>query len=486
MTIKRGTEENAKPIAYEEVAARHVKQPKRRALDFGYLHKRSKITASYKNKKIQRISIVRQKTGRRKTGWMYWAVAAVLSIIFICSIFTGTKLYSVLILLKSIKNENILVGFQNSAELRPTGGFWGSFAYLKVGKNISNSTLSFETNPYKKDNPLLKETNASLPTPMKETWIDRPQSFVNANWPFDFPTAAKTIEWYFGQGWQLDTDAVVGISSLAVIDALKLTGPVTLGNGETITSENFTQVMSEKIDVEYWQDPKNIQINEPKMVILDIAPQIIDKVKSLPRYQLYRLITEQLEQGRIVAYFNDPKKQSLAEKIGISGISAPYRADYVSINNANLNGNKTSLNVAQSIRYSVDVNGDKVLSHLEITRNHLGGLWPEAPNRNYTRAIVPVGSKLVSASLEGKNITEQIETNEELDKTTFGFWFSTSAGEAKTANLVYELPIKREQLSSYQILLQKQPGTLSDYVDIKVLGETLYSGENDKSVLKLP
>lgn len=479
--------ESDKPVKFDQVKISKNESKKKRSLDFGFLHLKKKIAPAHKDLKPQKIAISKPKKVKRNAKTFYIAALGILILVFFASLFTGTKTYNILRLIISLRSENILVGFQNSAELRPTGGFWGSFAYLRIGRNLTDSTLYFETNPYKKDNPLLKETNVPLPRPMAETWPDRPQSFVNANWPFDFPTAAKTIEWYLGQGWELDSDAVIGISSLSIIDLLKLTGPIEMPNNEILTSENFTEFMSKKIDVEYWQNPQNLKINEPKTLLLETAPRIIEKAKQLSKYQLYRFMLQQMEKGHVLAYFNAQDQQRLAEKIGISGSSLPYKSDYLSINNANLNGNKSSLNVSQTIKYSNKVEEAQILSNVEIIRNHLAGRWPEdAPNRNYTRVIVPLGSKIKSAFLGGQDITNQVETNEEMDKTTFGFWFITAPGETKSASLTYDLPIKKERIDNYQLIYQKQPGTNADWVEINTLGQKLFEGINEKSVLILP
>ena len=382
----------------------------------------------------------------------------------------------------SLHQQTLLVGFQNSAELRPTGGFWGSFALWDIKNNLGESELIFETNPYKTDNLILRESAAELPSPMKETWPTRPQSFVNANWALDFPEAAKTLEWYFGQGWGKKTDAVVAVSSLAMIDLLKITGPISSGDSTEISADNFTQVMSQKIDTEYWLNPANVAENEPKTILKELAPLIINKVKQIPKLQLYRFFITQLRQGRILLFFNDSKRQKIVEKMAATGQLAAEKVDYLLINNANLNGGKTSLNVDQMISYEVkEAEGN--LAHLEITRTHREE-WPEILNRNYTRVAAPLGTKLVSATLAGEDITQGVQTSDESGKTTFGFWFSVSPGEAKTATLEYELPFQLQSKRAYKLTVQKQPGTNPDELKITVFGKTLFQGANKQSTLE--
>jgi len=446
---------------------RRVKGGKKPHLSFESREERVKITSPVRLRRKLVLSI----------GTPFVLVLIALGALSQTYFFQLTRLAS------SLHQQTLLVGFQNSAELRPTGGFWGSFALWNIKKNLGESELIFETNPYKADNELLKESAEELPAPMKETWPTRPQSFVNANWALDFPEAAKTLEWYFGQGWGEKTDAVVGVSSLAMIDLLKITGPITTSDGTQISADNFTETMSQKIDTEYWQMGENAVENEPKTILKELAPQIIAKVKKAPKLQLYRFFIAQLKQGRILLFFNNPRQNKIAEKIATTGQLAPTKVDFLMLNNANLNGGKTSLNVDQKINYEVKETEGSI-AHLEITRTHRN-LWPGILNRNYTRVAVPLGSKLVSATLDGEDIAQSVQTSDESGKTTFGFWFSVSPGEEKTAILEYELPFQLQNQHTYDLIVQKQPGTNPDELKVTVFGKTLFQGVNNLSTLNL-
>lgn len=456
------------------------------------LTKKGPYLDSFEKKKVGRLrprykdvrTKIKIRKNRVKMGW-FWFFASLIFLAALTLSLASTKIFSFFSILYSLESENILVGFQNSAELRPTGGFWGSFAIWQIEKNLQNSQILFETNVYKNTNPLLEKTNVEPPKPLKETWPENPLGFVNANWSFDFEQAAKTLEWYFGQAWQLENSGVIAISSLAVIDLLKLTGPVTALDGTQINSENFTQILSQKIDTEYWQTEENKQINEPKTILKEISPQIIQKAKNIPVLTLYRFTKKQLEEGRILCYFSDPAREKLCQKLGISGKLAPYSKDYLSINNANLNGGKTSLNVFQSIEYRIDRAEEDNITSLKIRREHMANSWPGILNRNFTRIITPLGSQLVSAKLGEEDITNAVEKTDEMGRTTFGFWFSTSPGETKTAEIQYLLPFSLKDNQGYNLVFQKQPGTLSEKLKVIIFDKILYEGENSKSFLKL-
>ena len=484
---KKNDQEPVKPTTYEQIGSekKGTESRKKRLVDNFRIIRSHKVKVyPAKSRTNQKIKIYKPNLLLKQKRLFQILLIIIFCIATLSVILLQSRIFKLFRLAYDIKNESIILGFQNSSELRPSGGFWGSFAILNVKENLSQSEILFETNPYKNDNPLLKTSTTELPKPMKESWSDRPQSFVNANWALDFGEAGKTLEYYFGQGWNQSTDGVVGISSLALIDLLRLTGPITTNDGTQISADNFTEVMSQKIDTEYWQSEENKITNEPKTIVKDIAPEIIARVKKLPKLRIYEFVLGQMEKGRIIAYFNDNKKQNIAEDLGFSGRLLPYNKDYLSINNANLNGGKSSLNINQTIKYSISKDNDKPIAHVEVTRTYPDHSWPDILNRNYTRVVAPLGSKFISAKLDGIDASSEVETLDESGRTTFGFWFSVGPTESKTVILEYELPFSLNSSRNYGLVLQKQPGTLADQIDISAFGKNLFSGLFDQNFAK--
>ena len=445
---------------------------------FKFVKKRDiKTHYIFSNQKIRIDKTRLSKTKNKKIARLIIGIIIV-AITLQAIIFIQTKYFDFLRLALSSRNKSFLIGFQNSGELRPTGGFWGSFAILKASSNVSSSELLFETNPYKKDNVLLNESKVELPKPMAETWQDRPQTFVNANWSFSYPDAAKTLEWYFAQGWNQKVDGVFALSSLSVIDLLELTGPVSLPDGSAITSDNFTETMSKKIDEEYWLDDKNKEINEPKTLIKDLFPRLLEKTKQIPKIKLARFVLDQMNKGHILLFFNDNKSQNISKNLGLSGEMLPCNSDCLSIVNANLNGGKTSLNVEQAVSYDVKKENDGLTANLEISRLHKTDRWPQILNRNWTRVVVPLGSQLTDIYMDGQSIKNDVEVKDEQGRTTFGFWFSTDPGQEKVVTLSYRLPSK--SYKNYSLIYQKQPGTITEQLSISRFGRSVFDEPFDQ------
>jgi hypothetical protein len=173
--------------------------------------------------------------------------------------------------------------------------------------------------------------------------------------------------------------------------------------------------------------------------------------------------------------------QKIARELGLSGETKSASMDYLSINNANLNGGKSSLNVDQTITYTINKGEKKLMADLAVHRKCSDG-WPDILNRNYTRVVVPLGSRLIGAYLNDEDITGSINTEQENSKTVFGTWFSVAPGESKTLRLFYELPFEKTALTDYNLICQKQPGTLPDSLEINVDGKQIHQGIFDKTI----
>ena len=130
-----------------------------------------------------------------------------------------------------------LIAFQNLAEVRATGGIFGSFAVVRVDDGrititdrgrASSSIGSFQP-------PLVSfdQKMTSLYSPLMGVF---PQ---DVNITPDFPTAASTFAKMYSAKKNVTVDGVMATDPVALSYALKGTGPIDVGDGVTLTSSNI-------------------------------------------------------------------------------------------------------------------------------------------------------------------------------------------------------------------------------------------------------
>lgn len=370
-----------------------------------------------------------------------------------------------------IKDGRYLVLFSNNAEIRGAGGFLGSFAFLEIkGKKIKK--IFFETNVYQKDRSYEAKSQTLLPEFFQDEWQGIKTSFVNSNWSADFREAmAKSTLPIYEEIWPDKVDGVVAIQASLVLEALKLTGPIRFKDDNlTVTSENFLKEIQYRVETGYFEDPNNVIINQPKTILADFLPLFWQKLISLPKRELYAFAQKMLQEKNLVFYFKDETRQKRVEKKNWGGrVRETGDKNYLYINNSNISGKKSSLNVKEEVELKVNAENKAVL---KIKRQHTGnGQWPDGDNKNYTRVYAPKGSELLKG---------EARVYEEFGKTVFGFWSTVPAGQTKEFILEYQLPAK---VKGSELFWQKQIGSRETLLNYSFANQSIFESVLNQDVL---
>src|SRR3989344_169233 len=168
-----------------------------------------------------------------------------------------------------------LVLFQNPSELRPTGGFPGTYGVVsfKDGK-----LQDFKVDDVYNLDGQLKELIAP---PLQLQHITPNWGMRDANWFIDFPTSARKITAFYQKITSLtcitsqtckEVDGVITFSPKIVANILGIVGSVEMPEYNlTLDSNNLLTALQE--EVKYKGDRK-----QPKQVIMDLAPMMLKKL----------------------------------------------------------------------------------------------------------------------------------------------------------------------------------------------------------------
>ena len=390
------------------------------------------------------------------------------------------NLYQKIDALKFLKKGKFLILLQNNAELRPTGGFIGSFAVLET-QNYKPQKINFNSNIYKIDDEFTKLNTILPPKPLekitKGKWAMR-----DANFAVDFAESAKQVQWFYNQETGDSVDGVVALNASLIKDLLKLTGPIELPQYETtISTDNFFDTLAFKIEKEYFFNQENWQEDEPKSILKDMMPILMEKALKISKLKLIVFFTKQFNEKQILLMSNIDDQELKIARAGWGGLVLDSTGDYLYINNANITdtsqnknmGAKTSLKINQSVELEITKNEAVRENNLKITRTHTGTYnWPDGVNYNYMRVIVPKNSTLKQIFIDKKDMTSQVEIGEEAGKTYFALWAETAPQQTTIVNLTYSLP----QNIKNNLVIQKQPGTIGDNFKIKINDKPVFSG----------
>lgn len=367
---------------------------------------------------------------------------------------------------------------QNNGELRPTGGFIGSYAIIELNGQ-KPAGFWFQTNVYKDPTPA---DSPIMPYPLDSTGKPHQYPLRDANWDPDFPTTAAFFSKLYEEAYQRPLHGVIALDTSVVTDLLKITGPIDFPQYQTrLDANNFLDTIQFKIEREYFTQEENKQDNEPKKILADFIPALFQKLQNLKpddQRQILEVLSKAVSRKSIQIYSANPRVQTQLATLEIDGRVKTSESDYLYLNNANLDGGKSSLNVSQEVKLQQSVVGSTILNTLTITRTHRGdGQWPDADNKNFLRIYVPKGSKLLSTS--GK--FEKHRVSEEHDKTVIEGWFTTPVAHKHQAEIHYTLP-STVTSKHYSLLIQKQPGESPSQFSVSsdLLGEQKFELTEDK------
>lgn len=350
--------------------------------------------------------------------------------------------------------KTFLILFENNLEIRPGGGYIGSFGILKM-KN--GEIISLETHDLSSFDARIPD-GIVPPYPLGETLRIKSWKMRDSNFSPDFPANAQKAEEFYklGKGEE-NFDGIFAATANVLTSFLKATGPIAIeGYPGTYDSENAIIALEYQVEKGFIE--QNIKSGERKSVINLLADAILKKVKEFSygqKIQLVKILLEDLKQKDIQVYFKDNDLQKIIEENNWAGkVDENWKKDYLMLSDANLGAYKSDYYVKRLIDYSVDLSKDPIEVKLRVTYNHTAKQkdWMTNDYQDYLRVYAPEDSWLNSYSPELKNP----QFKNELGKKYFGFLINIPVGTQKTFEFNYTLP--QNIKNDYDLKIQKQAG----------------------------
>jgi hypothetical protein len=390
-----------------------------------------------------------------------------------------------------------LVFFENNAELRPTGGFAGSFALLDIdrGKIVALEIPGGGTYDLQGSLPL----RLAAPEPLQR--LRQRWEFQDANWFADWPTSAQTLIAFYEKSGGPTVHGAIALTTTALEELLRATGPVTLSSGVTVDAESaFLAIQRE---VESKQARKS---RKPKALLGEIAPRVLEQAftrVSVNARALLPPLERIVRERHLQIYLKNPLLERTVIDAGLGGeMRSNARGDFLAIIRANIGGGKSDRVIEDRTEVTLTVGeSGELLQTVTLRRTHRGipsAPFVGVPNISYARFYVPEGSVLRSArgftsslALMEKTLTDDEQVaplasdlrvqeragmgmvepksrtriTREFGKTVFGNWIVVDPGNTVEVELTYTLPwtlTAAEHFGRYTLLVQKQAGTVGE------------------------
>ncbi len=359
-----------------------------------------------------------------------------------------------------------LILFQNNLELRPGGGFIGSFGILKIRDGSITHFAVHDTGNF---DGRIPDTIAP-PYPMKETLNIPSWKLRDSNYSPDFSENAKWAEEFYHMGkGEEKFDGIVAITTNVLTSFLRITGPVEL-EGYPGTYGEDNAILDLEYQVEQGYLKQNIEFGERKSVMGILGLEILQRVKTLSipkKYELFKVVLDDLHRKDVQLLFKNESLQADVVASGWDGrLDGDWKDDYLLLVDANLNSFKSDYFMRRSYAYTVDLSKEIPEATLAVTYKHTAKQkdWFTKDYQTFLRVYVPKGSFL----LEETNTATKPVFGEFLNKRYFGALVHVPLGTEKTVTWRYTLP-KDIERTWYDLKVEKQPGLNDVPVSVMII-----------------
>ncbi|QQG40728.1 MAG: DUF4012 domain-containing protein [Candidatus Levyibacteriota bacterium] len=365
-----------------------------------------------------------------------------------------------------------LILFQNNMELRPGGGFIGSYGIVKLkAGRITDFSIH---DVYDADGQL--KGHVEPPFAIRRYLKSAHWYLRDSNFDIDFRKSASASAFFLQKETGASVDGVVAVDVSFAKSILKVIGDVeVLEYKETITPDNLYQLTQKHAEEDSFagsSQKKDFLISLFKA----IQAKIIDG--KITHLALFQLIEKAVREKHLLFAFADSKLQDVFTANNMSSAIWPVKTtDFVGIIEANLGVNKVNVLVTRKVDQQVNIGKEgEVLEKVTITYDNKS---KSLDYKNYLRIILPFGTKLSSIAIDGKEQTVapaiadpsvyekkgfnppkgiEVQQETEGEKAVFGVLLIVPSNAEKEISFSYELPQKMEENAGYDLWLFKQPG----------------------------
>lgn len=367
-----------------------------------------------------------------------------------------------------------LILAQNNDELRPSGGYVSTYGWLRV-RNGRVIDYDYRATTTASPNPPPDTLASEVQIP--DWWIQYRQPLYAAwdsSWYVDFPSTARMAAWYYDNGGNPHSpvNGVIGMDLVAFEYILQELGSVYVPDYDvTVSGANFRETVYTIRAA--GEGHKEFVAAVYRQILNDW--QRVDQEKSI---EIRGALLKALLEKHIMLYFLDDALNDAVQVLGWLGEQKPaLDTDYLLVADANL-GNKANRSVKRQFTYDVTIEDDGSLSSsLAIAYDFSErvaeldpAVGPEHGDTNYrslTQVFVPANSTLTQTEdLSGPPTVVNTDTH-----TAFVARLGVDYNESERYQFFYTTPPLVEPFGSfyrYRLLVQKQPGTLSDPVSVQL------------------
>lgn len=376
-----------------------------------------------------------------------------------------------------------LVLAEDPAELRPSGGFIGTYGLVtfdqgRISKSQFLNTLKLDFAP--------GPTYVEPPIALKEHLLGSKFSWqlADAGWSPDFPTSAQeALTLYTHESGDTQVDGVIALDTYSIDLMLGVTGPIEVPEyGVTVKAGQTT--MTALANTRQPADPST-----DRKAILDVfGGKLMSAMMATPAAKwpaLLNALTDAVSQGHLMMWAENDAAEALISWAGWDGAIRQDAGDYLGAVDANVAPTSKYNFVthrAQDLQVQLDSSGN-AHDTLDLTWDNRWNL-PEASAMrklpytgtngilgNYLRVLTPAHSSLQGVSGQGLTSVTGVEAiTAEAGRRAYGIFLMEPPGTtwAKVAWISPEAVETDGTTRLYRLTVQKENGRTAEPLSVSI------------------
>ncbi len=373
--------------------------------------------------------------------------------------------------------KSYLVMLQNNGELRPTGGFIGSFAQIDFeGGKLKKLDVN---DIYAIDGQL--NTHVEPPKEIKEDLGQKDWYLRDSNWEPDFATAARQAEWFYTKETGQKVDGVIALDISAIENLLRVVGELDLKDyDEIVTADNLFENSVTHAEQGFFPGSQ-----AKKNFLTALSQQLFNKLFFLPKQNwpgIVQSLGKSFQEKHLMVYLSDPKlfsyavSQSWAGTIPRAADDLPGEfTDFLAVVEANMGANKANYYLERGFDLETTIGKEGEVTHrlkVNYTNRSPSNAWPAGKYKNRFRIYLPFGAILTKAAWGESDITKDVTAFADYGRTAYSLLIELEPKASKTLILDYKLPRNLKfnpDKVLYRLDVIKQAGTLSDPLEWRLV-----------------
>ncbi len=369
--------------------------------------------------------------------------------------------------------KSYLVLLQNNLELRPGGGFIGSYAKLDFEDGRLKAIKVDDI--YNLDGQL---ADVIAPPPDLKSDMNMERLYLrDSNYEPDFPSSARQASFFYKREAGEPVHGVIALDLKGSGYLLDAVGGVDLPEyGESVNGSNLFEKAISHAETNFFPGSQ-----AKKNYLTSLQNQMFNKIFYLSKQNwpaIIQALGKSLKEKHLLVYLEDPSLFSYLASSNWSGVfprgaekKEGITSDFLGVIESNMGANKANYYLQRKMTVNASFTKEGAVRHqlkINYKNNSPSDIFPAGTYKNRLKIYTPLGSKLTKATLNDQDITAQFLPFSDYERSAFSALISVAPKEQKTLVFEYELgePLNfADNEVLYRMEIFKQAGMLADPLD---------------------